>query len=184
MFCIHRDCRGKCPRKLKGLEGPFAPKACAQTRLTGPCASARWLVDFFVSSSAELCPVLEQRRAMRVQFVPEKATLSLRNPENLIVVENSGDSVVIRATRDNFSEREKVCFIRYLAAEGFISDEFEHFRKSDWPGTSITWVVDHRWVRRKPAYLQRVDRFMIQLFVFASILWLAQMSFAFLSSAR
>ena len=48
---------------------------------------------------------------MRVQFVPQKAELSLRNPENLILVENSEDSVVIRAARDNFSERKKVCFI-------------------------------------------------------------------------
>jgi hypothetical protein len=121
---------------------------------------------------------------MRVQFVPQKAELPLLNPKNLIVVENSEDCVVIRAARDNFSEREKVCFIRYLAAEGFISDQFERFRESDWQGTSIAWVVDQSWVKREPAHLQRVDRFMIQLFVSASILWLAQMSLAFLSSAR
>jgi hypothetical protein len=121
---------------------------------------------------------------MRVQFVPETAELSLRKPENLILVENSEDSVVIRAARDNFSERAKVCFIRYLAAEGFISGEFEQFRKSDWRGTAITWVVGHGWVRREPAYLQRLDRFIIQLFVSASILWLAQMSLAFLCSTQ
>lgn len=120
---------------------------------------------------------------MRVQFVPERTRLSPRNPENVILVENSEDSVAIHAARDNFSEGAKVCFIRYLAAEGFISDEFEDFRKSGWHGTSITWTVDQSWAKPGPAYLQRVDRFMIQLFASASVLWLAQMTFAFLYSA-
>ena len=122
---------------------------------------------------------------MRVQFVPEKATLSLRNPENLILVENSEDSVVIRAARDNFSERKKVCFIRYLAAEGFISDEFQGFGKSgSRRTTSISWVVDQDPLKCESAQLKRADRFMIQLFISASALWLALMVFAFLHSAR
>src|SRR5215475_10740284 len=104
---------------------------------------------------------------MRVQFVPEKVEMSLQNPENLILVENSGDGVVIRATRDNLSDRKKAWFIRYLAAEGFISDEFEHFRTVDWTGTSIRWVVDQSWTRREITHSQRVDRLMIQLFVSA-----------------
>src|SRR5215468_65408 len=105
---------------------------------------------------------------MPVQFVPEKAELSLRNPENLILVENSAGEVIIRAVRDNLSEREKASLIRYLAAEGFISDEFEDFGKSSWrSGTPIKWVVDHGWTRPGPAHLQRVDRVMIQLFVSA-----------------
>jgi hypothetical protein len=120
---------------------------------------------------------------MRVQFVPERTKLSLRNPENVILVENSEASVVIRAAHDGFSEGEKVCFIRYLAAEGFISDEFENFRKSGWQGTPITWTLDQSWAKRGPGYLQRVDRFMIQLFASASIMWLAQIAFAFLYSA-
>lgn len=121
---------------------------------------------------------------MRVQFVPEKAEFFLLKPDNLIQVENSEDGVIIRAARNNFSERARVCFIRYLAAEGFISDEFENFAKVGSRVTaSITWTVDQRRVKRAPAYLQRVDRFMIQLFVSASVLWLAQMTFAFLHSA-
>ena len=120
---------------------------------------------------------------MRVQFVPEKAELPLLNPKNLIVVENSEDSVVIRAARDNFSERKKVCFIRYLAAEGFISDEFQGFGKSgSRRTTSISWVVDRDPLKCEPAQLKRADRFMIQLFVSASVLWLALMTFAFLQS--
>jgi hypothetical protein len=121
---------------------------------------------------------------MRVQFVPEKIQLSLQKPENRILVQNSESCVVIRAARDNFSEREMAWFIRYLAAEGFISDEFEDFQTFDWTGTSITWVVDRSWMRREITRLQRLDRFLIQLFVSASVLWLALMAFAFLHFAR
>jgi hypothetical protein len=121
---------------------------------------------------------------MPVQFVPEKAELSLRNPENLILVENSDCEVVIRSVRDNLSEREKASLIRYLAAEGFISNDFEDCGKPGWQcATPITWVVDHGWTRPGPAHLQRVDRFIIQLFVSASVLWLAQMAVAFLYSS-
>jgi hypothetical protein len=120
---------------------------------------------------------------MRVQFVPEKAELPLLNPKNLIVVENSEDSVVIRAARDNFSERKKVCFIRYLAAEGFISDEFQGFGKSgSRRTTSISWDQDP--LKCEPARLRRADRLMIQLFISASALWLALMVFALLHSVR
>src|SRR4029077_13402553 len=122
---------------------------------------------------------------MRVQFVPQKAELSLRNPENLILVENSEDSVIIRAARDNFSERKKVCFIRYLAAEGFMSDEFKGFGKSgSRRTTSISWVVDQEPLKHEPAQFKRADRFMIKLFISASALWLALMVIAFLHSAR
>src|SRR4026209_2345193 len=103
---------------------------------------------------------------MRVQFVPEKAELSLRNPENLILVENNDDGVIIRAARDNLSERGKACFIRYLAAEGFISDEFESFGKSgSRHTTSITWLIAR--TQRQRTRLERVERFMIQLLITA-----------------
>lgn len=121
---------------------------------------------------------------MRVQIVPEKTELSLGNPENLLLIENNEGGVVIRAARDNFSERGKACFIRYLAAEGFISVEFERFpRTASHASTSITWAVDQSWVKRDYAVRQRANRFMIRLFIVASALWLAFMTFAFLHSA-
>lgn len=116
---------------------------------------------------------------MRVQFVPRKARLSLRSPNNLILVENSENRVVIRAARNDFSEHEKAIFIRYLAAEGFISDEFESYRNSGWRGSSISWAVG---APRQSTRLERVQRIMIQLLVMASVLWLALIAFALLRS--
>ena len=122
---------------------------------------------------------------MRVQYVPQKAELPLQNPKNLILVENSADGVVIRAARDNLSERDKACFIRYLAAEGFISDEFESFGRSGaGRTTSLTWLVEQNWARHQRGQLERVERFMIQLLISASALWLALFAFALLRSAR
>ena len=122
---------------------------------------------------------------MRVQYVPQTAEFPLRDPKNLILVENSADRVVIRVARDNLSERDKAYLIRYLAAEGFISDEFESFGKSgSCRTTSITWLVEENWARRQRGHLERVERFMIQLLISASALWLALFAFALLRSAR
>lgn len=114
---------------------------------------------------------------MRVQTVPKKAELSVQSPENLILVENSHDGVIIRAARDNFSDRRKLFFIRYLAAEGYISDEFQNFGKSTPHGSlSIVWAIDRGWIKNAPALLRRANRFMIRLLLAASILWLALMA--------
>jgi hypothetical protein len=122
---------------------------------------------------------------MRVQYVPQTAEFPLRDPKNLILVQNSADGVIIRAARDNLSERDKACFIRYLAAEGFISDEFESFGKSGpCPTTSITWLMEQNWARSQGTQLERVERFMIQLLISASALWLALFAFALLRCAR
>jgi hypothetical protein len=122
---------------------------------------------------------------MRVQYVPQKAKLPLQNPKNLILVENTADGVIIRAARDNLSERDKACLIRYLAAEGFISDEFECFGKSgSCRATSITWLVEQNRASHQRRQLERAECFMIQLLISASALWLALFAFALLRSAR
>lgn len=121
---------------------------------------------------------------MRVQFVPEIAKVSLHNPENVILVENSDNGVLIRAVWDNLSDRKKAAVIRYLAAEGFISDEFENFPKSlSHNSSSIVWAVDENWAKHNYALRQRADRFMIGLFIAASISGVALMVFALVRSA-
>jgi hypothetical protein len=116
---------------------------------------------------------------MRVQAVPKKAKLSLESPENLILVENNEDGVIIRAARDNFTERRKILFIRYLAAEGYICDEFQNFGKSTWRHSfSLIWAVERNWMKKAPAVLRGANLFMIRLLLAASILWLALMALA------
>jgi hypothetical protein len=109
---------------------------------------------------------------MRVQSIPQKTKLFLQRPQNLIEVENSDGSVIIRAARDNFSERRKEFFVRYLAAEGFIPEDFERY--------PITWEIDPGRVEHGSVLVQRTNRFMIRLFISALLLWLALMSLAFL----
>ncbi len=45
--------------------------------------------------------------------------------DTLVLVETTPAAVIIRATRDTFSEKRKRFFIHELAAEGFIADDFE-----------------------------------------------------------
>jgi hypothetical protein len=125
---------------------------------------------------------LKKDRRMRVQFVPEKAKLSLFNPRKRILVENSDEGVIITAAHDNFSEPEKVCLVRYLAAEGFISDDFEDFAKSGGHvSTPVSWTVQQARPMREPS-LKCANRFMIRLFISASVLWLLLIIFAFLKA--
>ena len=121
---------------------------------------------------------------MRVQFVPEKIRVSLVKPKKPILIANSDEGVTITAADDNFSEPEKICVIRYLAAEGFISDEFEDFAKSGKHlSTPITWAVEQTRPEREPR-LKRADHFMIRLLISASVLWLGLMIVAFLHAGH
>ena len=81
---------------------------------------------------------------MRAQALfPRQAEFRTFRPRNVIVVENCADLVLIRAERDNFSERRKRLFVRHLAAEGFIPDRFERL-SARWANGlhGIEWVVE------------------------------------------
>jgi hypothetical protein len=52
--------------------------------------------------------------------------------DTTVVVEDAEDAVLVRASRDAFTPRRKLNFIRELAAEGFIADCFRRVR----------WLVD------------------------------------------
>jgi len=73
---------------------------------------------------------------------PEQFTLYVPDLDNYILIEHSADGVVIRTTRDNFSEKRKVFFIRRLAAEGFIPDRYEWFSDPEVEGFSgLKWIA-------------------------------------------
>lgn len=54
----------------------------------------------------------------------------------LLLVENSPETVVIRATRNSLSVAEKERFVRRLATEGFIPDDFQWFC---WGDSRVRW---------------------------------------------
>jgi hypothetical protein len=103
--------------------------------------------------------------------------------DTLLQVDASNDGVVIRATRDTFSERRKVYFIQELAAEGFIDDSYRWFSGfSQAAFLPVRWLVDHRWLKPGEAALARTRRFMIRLLASATILWLLMMSLVLILS--
>src|SRR5947207_4035733 len=74
---------------------------------------------------------------------PGQQRFSSAHPENLLVIENRPGAVIIQTARDNFSPRQKVYFIRYLAAEGFIPEHYQWFADAEIPHQSgVEWIVE------------------------------------------
>lgn len=111
---------------------------------------------------------------------PQIFEFSFPQFDTLLRVEALDSQIVIRATRDSFSEQRKLSFIRELASEGFIRDELRWFSderlRAD-PG--ILWVVDYSWLSLNPRLLARSRRFMIGFISVALLGWLAMMAFLF-----
>ena len=119
---------------------------------------------------------------MRVQpALPPRSVLRYHKPENLLVIENVGGGVIIRATRDNFSARRKAFFIRHLAAEGYIPDRFEKLYQ---PGcdalSTIRWIIDPACLKPSVSPKRQTGRFMWWLLLGTFVLWLALMVLLFL----
>jgi hypothetical protein len=92
-----------------------------------------------------------------------------RELDTAVVVEDLEDAIVIRASRDSFSERRKQNFIRELAAEGFIPD-----------GLNVRWLVAALPGTPPKDVAARTNRFMIRLFVCSVLLWMGLMGTAIL----
>ena len=108
-----------------------------------------------------------------------------RRPENVLRVENHETGVRVRATRDNFSERDRAYFVRYLGDEGFIP---ERYRWSLGACSDIEWHIEDSCEGAKRTDMQvfashsRANAFMIRLLTSASLLCLIQLAFLFLRS--
>jgi hypothetical protein len=110
------------------------------------------------------------------QEAPKQFELYIPDLDNLVLVENNDDGVVIRAARDNFSERRKSFFIHRLAAEGYIPDVYQWFSNPTADGLhGVKWVIDYSWLRLPEACLRRSRRFMIRLLAASCLLWLIAM---------
>ena len=103
--------------------------------------------------------------------------------DNIILVETQEDeSVTIRVTRDNCSERRKIFFIRKLAAEGFIPDQYQWFSGATDGSSGVLWIKDYSWLKRWPVVTRTSNRFMRRLLVAACIFWIAIMRVLFVSN--
>jgi len=97
--------------------------------------------------------------------------------DNLVLVENRPDGVVIRATRDNFTESRKAFFVRELAAEGFIPDSCGWFSTSEACGfLGVRWIIDRSWVGLHPRVTRRTNAAMQYLLLGGGLAWLGMMS--------
>ena len=96
-----------------------------------------------------------------------------------VEVETTPAGVVIRASRPTFSAARKACFIRELAAEGFIDEDYR------WqPTDRVQWVVDASSFMPGAACVARTRRLMLRTFFSAAGLWLMMMSILLLHGAR
>jgi len=81
------------------------------------------------------------------------------------------DGVSIRATRDSFSVERKDSFIRELASEGFISDDYRWFTPAGAGSASrgVRWIVDPSMDGDAGGRDERTRRFATMLAVPAAI---------------
>lgn len=114
---------------------------------------------------------------MRVQKVLSKEfQFYLPDLDNIVLVKSHADgTVTVRATRENFSKERKAAFIRQLAVEGFIPDEYQWLSGSVDESNGIRWIKDHSWLEISPAVTRRSNRFMGKLFLAAGLIWVVMM---------
>ena len=106
-----------------------------------------------------------RKMATRV-FQPQRTEFYQVFSDNLILVENQEGGVLIRAARQNFSERRKALFIRELAAEGFIPDRYQFFSDTDGFGFfGVRWVIDTSLVEVPPEVNRTAHRRCLALFL-------------------
>ena len=93
----------------------------------------------------------------------------------LVRVEERDGHVVIRASDDTFSPARKVGFIRELAAEGFIPDEFAGMTPGghDLFGHTLQWRVDATWLKVDTELMARHSRVARRLLVPTMLFWAA-----------
>ena len=116
---------------------------------------------------------------------PQVYEFSFPKLDTLVQVESVDEAVIIRATRNTFTEERKARFIRELAAEGFISDDHRWLpvaASAEFRG--IQWLIDLSWLKPDPTTIARTRCFMIQLLAGAALAWLAMVGLTFLGSSK
>ena len=112
---------------------------------------------------------------MRVQKVLSKEfQFYIADLDNIVLVKSLADgTVTVRATKANCSDARKTAFIRHLASEGFIPDEYQWLSGSLDETKGIRWIKDYSWLKMSPVVKRRANRLMAKWLVAAGIIWLA-----------
>lgn len=116
---------------------------------------------------------------MREQkLLPKEFEFYIADLDNMLLVQCGEDGkVTIRCTKDNLSERRKVFFVRELAAEGFIPDEYQWFSETTTGSLRVQWLKDWSWVKVPETMTGRSVKLLLAAFVF----WLAAVRVAIVS---
>jgi hypothetical protein len=90
--------------------------------------------------------------------------------DNIVLVECGEDeSVTIRASKNNVSEQRKISFIRKLAAEGFVPDEYQWFSGATDGSNGVLWIKDYSWLKTHQPSKRRANRVVARLLLASCI---------------
>jgi hypothetical protein len=92
--------------------------------------------------------------------------------------------MVIRASRNTFSEECKARFIRELAAEGFIPDDYRRLPRAGMESSpGIRWLIDPSCFKPDKTIAAGTRRFMVRLLGTAVLFWLMMIGLLLASRA-
>lgn len=105
---------------------------------------------------------------------PSRLEFSFPLLDTLVSVERAADQLVIRTSRDTLSDVRKAAFVRELASEGFIPDEYRwSFSGNEGMSRRVRWLVDPAWWMPSREVGAVVFRFVARMLGCAVLLWLS-----------
>jgi hypothetical protein len=105
--------------------------------------------------------------------------------DTLVLVEDLTGEIVIHASRNTFSDERKARFIRELAAEGFIPDDYRWLPRAGMESSpGIRWLIDTSCFKPDKTFAAGTRRFMVRLLSSAALIWLMAMGLLLLHQAR
>ena len=114
---------------------------------------------------------------MKVQSVwPKQRKFDFLTAECPLQVENRPDKVIVRAARNNLSDRHKAFFLRHLAAEGFIPDAYQRFSelRAD-ASLPVQWLISREWLQAHVTLREKAPRQVLRAILVGCMVWLAVM---------
>ena len=175
----HRHSTGGSPHDRTWSLATYLVVAVRRTTgaaVQAPCQTVRPL-----SPQPETKPLKTLRHSVQtLKEHPRRFEFYLRDLDNHVLVESTAHSVVVRATRDNCSERRKAFFIREISAEGYIPDGYQS-EPAARAVPSVDWIIDGSW--QSAAFVHHPgSTFMVRLLVCGALLWAGLLTLLFLGA--